>query len=739
MLTPLRALAAALVVSTCLAAPLPAFAKAVYGEWGIVEGDRDTSVEPGDDFYMFVNGGWDKRVQIPADKATYSDGEDIEAQAEADLHAIAEGTKTAEAGTTLSKVGDFYASFMDEAGIEARGMEPMKARLAAIDAIARPADLARAFARGIIGYGKAPFGMYIEADAKAPTRYATYIYQDGLGLPDRDYYLVDSAENLKYRAAYRAYIEQMLTLGGIADAKTKADAIFGLETAMAQVHWPAEETRDTLKTHNPYALAEIAKAAPGIDWVAMADEAGLNASPIFVVAEQSAIVKLAALAGATPLETWKAYLAFHALDAAAPLMAKTFDDAQFAFNGKTMSGQEQQRDRWKRALALIDENMGEALGEAYVAKRFPPASKQKMSEMVANLKLALGQMVDEAQWLDPATKTEAKKKLTLMAVKIGYPDAWRDYARLEIRGDDIVGNVERARAFEWKRRTDRIAGPVDKGDWLMTPPTVNAYFQPVANEIVFPAGILQPPYFDPQADMAVNYGATGATIGHEISHGFDDQGRKFDETGAIRDWWTEKDAAAYEAEAKKLVEQFNGYEALPGVFIKGENTLGENIADLAGLAIAYRAYHIALGGSEAPVIDGLTGDQRFFMGYAMSWRSKRREDSLRARLAGDPHSPPYYRVNGIVNNFQPWYDAFGVGTDAKWYVPPEKRARGWVARAAGLRAPDRRSGSPSYRPRRRCGAGCCRPSRRGRRRSAASCRTAIRPPSSSIRGRGTSS
>jgi predicted metalloendopeptidase len=677
MLTPLRALAAALVVSTCLVAPLPALAKAAYGEWGIVESDRDLTVKPGDDFYMYVNGGWDKRAQIPADKATYSDGEDIEAQAEADLHEIAEAARSAEPGTTLRKVGDFYASFMDEAGIETKGLAPVQPELDAIAAIATPSDLARAFARTLYGLGLTPVSVYMETDSKKPTNYAAYFTQGGLGLPDRDYYLNDTAENLNYRKAYVAYIEKLLGLAGIADGAAKAQAILSLETEIAKAHWPAEEARETLKTYNPVTPAELAAQAPGLDWAAFLDQAGLTQAPQLVLAENTAIAKLAALAAATPMETWKAYLAFHALDQAAPFLPKAFDDAQFDFNGKTMSGQEVQRDRWKRALELIDNNMGEALGEAYVAKRFTLQAKAEMARMVANLKSALDEMITGAQWMDDATKSEAHKKLAAMEVKIGYPDKWRDYSALEITAGDALGNVIRARAFEWSRQSKRIAGPVDKSEWYMTPPTVNAYNSFNNNQIVFPAGILQPPYFDLAADMAVNYGATGATIGHEISHGFDDQGRKYDDTGTIRDWWTAKDAAAYEAEAKKIIAQFDAYEPLPGVHIKGALTQGENIADLAGLAIAYRAYHLALGGKEAPVIDGLTGDQRFFMGYAMSWRSKRREDSLRARLAGDPHSPPYFRVNGIVSNFQPWYDAFGIGADAKLFLAPEKRARLW--------------------------------------------------------------
>ena len=671
----LRSLVAALVISTSLI--VPGFAKAEYGEWGIVLSDMDQAVKPGDDFYMFVNGGWDKRTEIPADKSGYSDGTDIEERAETDLHEIAEGAKTAEPGTLLRKVGDLYASFMDEAAIEQRGIQPVQARLDAIAAIASPADLAKAFARSVIGFGVSPFAMYIEADAKNPARYAAYLSQSGLGLPDRDYYLVESEENTKYRAAYRAYIEKLLGLAGIPDAAAKAGAIYALEVEIAKLHWPAADTRDTLKTYNPFDAATLATEAPGFDWAAFLAEANLTQSPNLVIAEKSALVALAALAGSTSLDTWKAYLTFHTLDAAAPYLPKAFDDAQFDFNGRTMSGREQQRDRWKRALELIDANMGEAMGEAYVAKRFPPESKVMMAEMVANLKTALGQMIDEAAWLDPATKAEAHKKLDVMAVKIGYPDKWRDYTALEVNAGDLIGNIERARAFEWTRQTGRIAGPVDKSDWLMTPPTVNAYFLPVANEIVFPAGILQPPYFDPAADMAVNYGSMGATIGHEISHGFDDQGRKYDETGAIRDWWTAKDAAAYDVQAKALAAQFDAYEPLPGVHINGELTLGENIADLAGIAIAYRAYHIALGGKDAPVLDGMTGDQRFFLGYAMSWRSKTREDRLRSSLAADPHSPPYYRVNGIVRNFGPWYEAFGVPADAKLTLPETSRVKLW--------------------------------------------------------------
>ncbi len=664
--------ASALALSVSAAEP-----KAQYGAWGVPLEDMDTSVKPGDDFYNYVNGGWDKRTTIPADKSGYSDGSDIEERAETDLHEIAEGAKSAEPGTLLRKVGDFYASFMDEAAIEKAGLAPLQPTLDSIAAIATKADLAAAFANAVIGFGISPFGLYIDADAKKPTAYAVYVYQSGLGLPDRDYYLEDTAENLKYRAAYKAYIEKLFTLAGVVDAKAKAEAVYGLELKIATIHWPAEETRDALKTYNPYDAAGLAKDAPDFDWAAFLAAAHLTETPNVVIAEKSALFDLAKLAASEPLDTWKAYLAFHTLDGAAPYLSKAFDAAQFDFNGKTMSGQETQRDRWKRALDLIDQNMGEAMGEAYVAKRFPPEAKAMMAGMVANLKTALGQMIDEAAWLDSSTKTEAHRKLDLMAVKIGYPDKWRDYTALQIEADDALGNIARARIFEWTRNTNRIAGPVDKTDWGMTPPTVNAYFNPVSNEIVFPAGILQPPYFDPAADMAVNYGATGATIGHEISHGFDDQGRKYDETGALRDWWTEKDAAAYEAQVRMLVEQFNQYEPLKGVKINGELTLGENIADLAGLAIAYRAYHLALGGKEAPVIDGLTGDQRFFLGYAMSWRTKVREDRQRARLAADPHSPAYYRVNGIVRNFTPWYDAFGVPADAKLFLEEARRVKLW--------------------------------------------------------------
>ncbi|MCC6917597.1 MAG: M13 family metallopeptidase [Alphaproteobacteria bacterium] len=679
MLTPLRALAAALALSSCLAAPLAgvALAKAVYGEWGVVQSDQDTTVKPGDDFYMYVNGGWDKRVQIPADRATYSDGTDIEAQAESDLHEIAENAKAAAPGTTLRKVGDYYASFMDTAAIEAQGLAPLKPQLDETAAIASPADLARAFARTVYGFGTSPIAVYLDTDSKQPGNYAAYFTQSGLGLPDRDYYLKDTDENLKYRAAYQAYIEKLLGLAGVPDGAAKAKAILALETEIAKLHWAAEDARETLTTYNPVTPDELAKQAPGIDWAAFLETADLTHAPRLVLAENTAIVKLSALTAATPMETWKAYLTFHTLNQAAPYLPKAFDDAQFDFNGKTMEGQEVQRERWKRALDLIDGTMGEAMGEAYVAKRFTPEAKAEMARMVANLKTALGQMIDEAAWMDPSTKKAAHRKLDAMQVMIGYPDTWRDYTRLEIKEGDLLGNVARAYAFDWTRQTTRIADPVDKAEWGMTPPTVNAYNSFNNNQIVFPAGILQPPYFDLGADMAVNYGATGATIGHEISHGFDDQGRKYDETGAIRDGWTAKDAAAYDAEAKKLIAQFNAYEPLPGIHVNGALTQGENIADLAGLAIAYRAYKLALNGKEAPVIDGLTGDQRFFLGYAMSWRSKRREDSLRARLASDPHAPAYYRVNGIVNNFQPWYDAFGIGPDAKLYVAPEKRARLW--------------------------------------------------------------
>ena len=650
--------------------------KAEYGAYGLALEFFDRSIRPGDDFFRHAAGTWAKTTAIPEDRSYYGIDTVIADRAENDLREIADAAMngTAAPGTPERKVGDFYASYMDEAAIETKGLAPIKAQLDAIAAIATRADLARAFAAANEGFGAAPFGIYVDADAKNPDAYAAYLVQSGLGMPDRDYFLKGEKEYREYRAAYRAYTEKLLTLAGAAQASPRAESILALETRLARVQWSAAESRDAEKTYNPVKISDLPS---GFDWQSFAAAAGIDAAPTIVAAQKSAFPKLAKVVRETELDVWKAYLTFHVLDDAAPYLSKAFDEANFAFRGKILGGRTVQRDRWKRAVRVLDRQIGQAMGQVYVARRFPPSSRALALQLVANVKHALHAMIAGAAWLDEATKAAAHMKLDAMGAKVGYPDVWRDYSALTIARDDLFGNMTRALSFEYRRNIAKLGKPIDRTEWYLTPQTVNAYNDFGKNEIVFAAAILQPPYFDPNADPAVNYGEIGAVIGHEISHGFDDQGRKFDARGKLEDWWTPKDAEAYTAQAKKLVAQFNAYEPLPGLHINGQLTLGENIADLAGLAIAYRAYRLSLAGKEAPVRDGLTGDQRFFLAYAQSWIGKRREASLRERILSNPHSPEEYRVNGIVRNFDPWYAAFNVQPGDKLYLKPEDRVRLW--------------------------------------------------------------
>lgn len=684
----LRGAAAACALVAVLAAcaalkpttkPAAEVKKPAYGEYGLSLDWLDRAVRPGDDFYLHAVGTWEKATPIPEDRSSYGIDTIIADQVENDLRAIAETAAAGGApdGSVERKVGDFYASYMDEAAIEAKGMEPLRTRIDDIVVIKTPAALARAFVDGIEGFGVSPIGLYVHVDEKKPDAYAVHLYQSGLGLPNRDYYLKRGKEYDDYRAAYRAYVEQMLTLGGIPNARPRSESVLALETRIARAHWPAEESRDAEKTYNPMTIDALGAEAPGIDWKAFAAHAGIEGNWNIIVGEKSAFPAIARIVEGTSLEVWKAYLTFHVLDQAAPFLPKAFDDANFAFRGKVLGGRSVQRDRWKRAVRLLDTQIGQAVGQVYVAKRFPPAARAAAQDLVTNTKRALHQLIDEAAWLDAATKAQARIKLDAMDAKVGYPDVFRDYTKLEVRRDDALGNVARGSSFEFRRNIAKLGRPIDRTEWYLAPQIVNAYYDATKNEIVFPAGILQPPYFDVYADAAVNYGAIGAVIGHEISHGFDDQGRKFDATGKLQDWWTRKDADAYMAEAAKLVAQFNAYEPLPGLKINGKLTLGENIADLAGLAIAYRAYRLSLAGQPAPVRDGLTGDQRFFLAYAQSWAGKRRDAALRQQILSNPHSPERYRVNGIVRNFTPWFDAFQVQPTDKLYLKPEDRVRLW--------------------------------------------------------------
>ena len=652
--------------------------KPQLGTWGFDVAGMDRSVKPGDSFFDFANGNWARTTEIPADRSSWGGfGVLVDLSDQRTKAIIEEATRSNGApGSNARKVGDFYASFMDEAAIEAKGTAPLKPFMDKIAAVRAPTDLARLF--GEFGqYGvAAPVGGQVEQDLKDNSRYTVYVGQGGLGLPDRDYYLDDSNPKfVEARAKYKAHVANMLRLAGIADPEGKAQRIYDLEHKIAQSHWTRVQQRQFDKLYNPMSHAEMASNMPGFDWHTYLTAAGLAGQQQIIVAHPSALQGAAKLIQSEPIATWKEYMTFRTIAAAAPLLPKAFVEESFNFNGKTLAGTPQLKERWKRGTDLIGGTMGEAVGQLYVAKHFPPEAKAKADELVRNLIRAMDVRLANLSWMTPETKAKARAKLAAFTPKIGYPDKWRDYSALEIRPGDALGNALRAGQFEYRRNLAKLGKPIDRGEWAMSPQTVNAYANPLLNEIVFPAAILQPPFFDPNADDAVNYGGIGAVIGHEISHHFDDQGRKFDPNGNLADWWTEADVAAFKKLTDQMVAQYAAYEPLPGKKINGELTLGENIADLAGLAIAYDAYKMSLGGKPAPVIDGFTGDQRFFLGYGQVWRTKYRDQLLQQLLTVDSHSPGHFRPL-VVRNFDPWYQAFDV-RDGKYYLAPEQRIRIW--------------------------------------------------------------
>ena len=658
---------------TPVAAPDPVIRT---GTWGFDAEGQDTSVKPGDDFWTYANGGFLKALQIPPDKSRYGIDYIMGDIAEKHVRGILESSDQpsgADAADAI-KTRALYRAFMDEKRVNALGSKPLLTDLAAVRAVKTREELAVLQSR-VGTFQGSLFGIDIGADAKYPDRYAVYVGQAGLGLPDRDYYL--KPEFAAKKAKYQTYVAQMLRLAGWTDADAMAKAVVALETRIAEASWSRVEERDPDKTYNPTTVADLAKDAPGYPWRAALDTAELRGVDRIVVGEKTALPKLAAIYRQTPLPVLKAWAAFHLADEAAPYLNDRFVDVRFAFRGTVLTGQPQQRARWKRAVAIEDGVMGEAVGRVYVAKYFPPEAKAKIRELVENLRVALGQRIEKLDWMSPEPKTKALAKLKAMTVKVGYPDKWRDYSKLEINPTDLYGDVERANAWDWRRKVARLNQPVDRAEWDMTPQTVNAYYQPTANEIVFPAAILQAPYFDPSFDAAANYGDIGATIGHEMTHGFDDEGRKFDGAGALSNWWTEEDGKKFDARAGGLGKQYDSYEPFPGAHVNGSLTMGENIADLGGALVALDAYHNSLGGQPAKVIDGLSGDQRFFLSYAQSWRDKAREDAMRQQMASDPHSPDQYRANGVVRNMDAWYAAFDVKPSDKLYLAPQDRARIW--------------------------------------------------------------
>jgi len=676
----LSAACAAALLTACgneqAAAPAAEAPQAAIGTFGIDTAAMDTTVKPGDDFYRYVNGAWVSTFQMPADKARYGIFDALRDKSEVDVRTLLDtlATTPPAAGSVGQKVTDLYGSWMDEAAIEARGIEPLKADLDAIAAARTKNDIVALM--GNIDYA-GPIGMYISPDPADPTRYVVNVTQGGLGMPVRDYYLNEGDRFDAYRASYKTYVTKILELVGDATPAASAEAIVALETALATVHWSPERQRDVQATNNPVDRAGLKAMIPAVDWDIFLPVAGLGAVQNFVVNETTALRDGAALLDTQPVDAWKQYLKFHLASDYAANLPKAFDDASFAFYRRTIAGVEVQRDRWKRGVQLLDGLIGEGVGELYVAKFFPPDYKAQMDDLVANLVAAMGERLKTLAWMDDATRGEAAKKLATFDPRVGYPVKWRDYSAYTVEAGKLFENVRNGRKFEWNREVGRLGEPVDREEWGMNPQTVNAYYNAVNNEIVFPAAILQPPFFNLEADDAVNYGGIGAVIGHEIGHGYDDQGREFDETGKIRNWWTPATNERFNAATSKFAAQYNAFCPLEGACVNGNFTMGENIGDLGGLEMSYTAYKLSLGGQEAPVIDGFTGDQRFFMAHAQVWRAIQREDALRNQMLTDPHSPAAARGSIPERNMDAWYAAFDVKEGDAQYLAPEDRVRIW--------------------------------------------------------------
>ena len=658
-------------------APAPAASTPLVS--GLDPESFDRNVRPQDDLFHHVNGAWLAKTEIPADKASYGAFDILFDKAQADLRTIVEdaGKSASAPGSEAQKIGDFYESFMNEARVEELGLAPMTAELDAIDALKTKTDLARHFARFFKLNLINPMIGYVDGDAQQPTHDILYVYQGGLGLPDRDYYFKNDDKLKEYREKYVAFLTTILKFAGDATPEKSAREIFVLETRLAQAHWTNVENRDAVKTYNKVTVADLAKQFPGFDWNAWTTELGVSSIPAVVVNQPSYVKALAAAVNELPVDAWKPYLKASLLNGFAPYLNKAIVDAEFGFYNTTLRGVTEQQPRWKRAVNTLNGNMGEMLGKLYVEKHFKPEAKARMEGLVGKLREAYRLGIDKLEWMGAETKKEAQSKLAKFNPKIGYPNKWRDYSRLEIKKDDLAGNVIRAFLHENAYQLGKAGKPIDPEQWGMTPQTVNAYYNPVRNEIVFPAAILQPPFFNLEAEDAVNYGGIGAVIGHEMGHGFDDQGRRFDATGTLRDWWTKSDETEYQKRAKVLIDQFNEFEPLPGLHVNGALTLGENIADLTGLVIAYEAYKLSLNGAPAPAIDGVPADQRFYMGWAQSWKAKEREESLRQQVLTNVHAPEMYRANGPIRNIPEFYAAFGVKEGDKLFLPPDRRVKIW--------------------------------------------------------------
>ncbi|HEU4560649.1 MAG TPA: M13 family metallopeptidase [Longimicrobium sp.] len=671
----LRGVALAAAVAAGAAAPLTAQVKAL----GIDTTGFDRSVRPQDDFYRFVNGGWMRTAQIPADRSSTGTATVLVDRSEAIIHQIlteAMADRNAAPGSDTQKLGDLFASFMDSAAVEAAGVTPLQGDLARIRGISSRDQFPAAFVQNAKIGVASPLGISVRQDAKQSDRYTLYVAPSGLGMPDRDYYLGTDARLQTARDAYVTYMQTLLTLAGQNDPAGTARRVLAFETQLAQRQWDRVRSRNRDLTYNKKTIAELRQLMPGFNWQGYLQAAGVSPADV-VVTTPSYFAGLDSVLASAPVEDVKAYMTVRLLDSAAPYLSTPFVNAQFQFRGRVLSGQQAQRLRWKRGVGLVENGLGMMLGKAYVQRAFPPEHKAAMERLVQNLMAAFGQGIDELEWMSPETKAQAHDKLKNITVKVGYPDQWQDYSALQVRRGDLVGNIRAIALYGWNRNIGRLGQPVDRGEWGMTPQTVNAYYSSVNNEIVFPAAILQAPYFDPTADDAVSYGGIVAVIGHEVSHAFDDQGRKSDGAGNLRDWWTAADAAAFQQRADMLVSQYSAYSPLEGMNVNGRLTLGENIGDLSGLAVAYRAYRNSLNGREAPVIGGFTGDQRFFLGWAQVWRRILRDEALRNQIMTDPHSPAMYRGNGPLVNNEAFYRAWGVKEGDRMYRPADQRVRIW--------------------------------------------------------------
>jgi len=638
----------------------------------------DTSVRPQDDFFAYANDGWVKSTEIPADQSGWGSFNILRDNSLAQLQTIIQSVSADAADNEAgAKIGNFYKAWMSEEKANALGLSPLDAILAEIDALPDHDAVAAFFGSSSEIGLRAPLRLRVAQDVKSPDRYVVIASQSGLGLPDRDYYFDETKRGLQLRQAYQDYIEAMFGLSGRAESTSVAERIMGLETQLAEHHWDKVDNRDPEKRYNKRTDAELSEMLSNLNPDGYFAGYGTGRQEYVIVSQPSYVLALNDLYKDVPLDTWKEYLQLQALNAYGDYLADDFVDTRFSFFNVTLRGQKEQQERWKRAISSVNRNLGELLGQLYVEEHFPPEAKARMETMVSNLILAYEESINNLDWMSDETKEKALEKLSKFSPKIGYPDKWRDYSVLQIAEDDLVGNIIRSRAFAHYRQIDKLGKPIDRDEWFMSPQTVNAYYSAAKNQIVFPAAILQPPFFILDAEDARNYGAIGLVIGHEIGHGFDDSGSQYDGDGNLRNWWTDEDRQRFEQRTDMLVAQYNGFEALPELYVNGELTLGENIGDLGGAAIALRAYEMSLDGAESPMIDGMTGDERFFLGMAQVWRSKYRDQAIELRVKSDPHSPAYYRVNGVVPNVDAFYKTFNVTEGDAHYLPSEERVRIW--------------------------------------------------------------